>query len=214
MSEARNRITVRKTTVTHRGKGFTVFEPLKPLDHLYLVSERRLSRQLFGYPSSLRKLSLLASLSAKHPEAVVHVRIHSTRPTYLDFLPDDSLHIALCHHSLQLRYSDWKDIRSKLANWRPTTLRIPDPAVEVECEGQHWQKRDADILDFKEAAHTEFVIGSQPVLAFFAHKLYCLSTVSDNYDDDFRMLGLCRQRKFAPGDDDLIVASVSKNYRP
>lgn len=207
-------ITIRKTTVTNRGRAFTVIEPLKPLEYLYAVNGSYSQPGLFGYPSALRKLSVLASIAAKHPEAVVHIPIHSCKPTYLADMPDTSLHIALCHHTLQLRYSNWKDIRSRLANWHMSTLRYTDPSVDVDCEQAPWYERDADILDIKEAANTLFAIGSQPVLALFANNLHWQSTAENADDWHFHMWGHCRQRRFASGDDDLVVTSVSRQYRP
>ncbi len=207
-------LTVRKTTVTNRGKTFAVIEPLKPLDYLFVVSGSVDQPGLFGYPSALRKLSLLVSLSARHPEAVLHVPIRPCKPTYLAHLPDSSLHLALCHHTLQLRHSDWKDIRNRLGNWQKSTLRYTDPSIEVEREFEPWYKRDADILDIKEAANTLFAIGSQPVLSLFAHNLKNISTAGNADDWHFHMWGHCRQRKAAQGDDDLIVTTVSRQYRP
>jgi hypothetical protein len=74
------------------------------------------------------------------------------------------LDLVLLHHSLGFRVSEWKTLRSRIAEPKAHKVTMPADAFPERDEGFHemrWHREFRDRLDWKIAADTLFIVGSR-----------------------------------------------------
>ncbi|MFD3945133.1 hypothetical protein [Streptomyces sp. NPDC058579] len=148
-------------------QAFKVIRPARPLTHAILLDH---DRHLDAYvdQDAAQRIAGLWTLAASSPGALVHLHMRGNRPPSRE-LPDAGtrqLDLVLLHHSLQFAPSRWKEVRGRLDQGRPQTVKLPDPGRATEpaidpAARHHRENRDL----FHQHVHAEtlFMTGSAKV---------------------------------------------------
>ncbi|MFJ8108235.1 hypothetical protein [Streptomyces sp. NPDC096132] len=142
-----------------------VVQPRRTLRHTSLRAPEPVGL-LLGDHDGLNGLAGLFSFAAYSRHTIVHVPLRDGVP------PDEGVgelvDLVLVHHSLGLRPSKWPELRRKLVNGTPLTVRTDE--ARTARDAAHWRERweRADFRDeLRHATHarTFFLFGSRDVFA-------------------------------------------------
>lgn len=142
-----------------------VVQPLQPLRHTSLRAPDPIGL-LLGDHDGLNRLAGLFSFAAYSRHTIVHVPLRDGVP------PDEGqgelVDLVLAHHSLGLRAADWPELRRKLKNGTPLTVRTDEARTARDAES--WRARGAhtdcrDDVRHTTHARTFFLFGSRDVFA-------------------------------------------------
>ncbi|HEX6355545.1 hypothetical protein [Actinophytocola sp.] len=152
------------STVRLGGKQYRVIRPARPIRHAPLYKD------LFGAQLTVDKAATidLATawwLAARSRHSMVYLPLRATDHTCGDYCGDPRLDLVLLHHSLGFPVSRWKEVRARLANAVPHTVRLPAQPFPELTPADHTPKYRyhdyQDHLRWKVAANTLFLIGSR-----------------------------------------------------
>lgn len=153
---------VRVQSAPIRGRTVTVLCPESVPAKLAVHTNTGYKTRIFGDDQALSFVRDAAMLASVHRDAVVFVRTSRLLPKWAaDSGPGSDL--LLCHHSLQLRRSDWKFMRNHLSTGKAHDMDVPRTPENEEIEP--WSNDRAD-LDVRFS--TAFVVASAPVFRLFA----------------------------------------------
>ncbi|MFI9102110.1 hypothetical protein ACIGXA_16455 [Streptomyces fildesensis] len=150
---------------------YRVVQPWEPLRHTALGNPDGYGC-LIGDHEGLARLAALFSFAAYSPRTIVHVPLRKGAPLgeYENFIEScgGRVDLVLVHHSLGLRVTKWPELRRRLVNGRPITVRT-DEARTNRDHATWLERRDddenRDWLRPDVHASTLFLTGSRDVLA-------------------------------------------------
>ena len=150
-----------------------VVQPRQPLRHTSLRAPEPIGL-LLGDHDGLNQLAGLFSFAAYSRHTVVHVPLRTGLP------PDEGVgepvDLVLAHHTLGLRPSKWPEVRRKLVNGTPLTVRTDEARTARDATSwrEHGERAGSrDELRHATHARTFFLFGERDVFAqaatSFAH---------------------------------------------
>lgn len=150
-----------------------VVQPRQTLRHTSLRAPDPIGF-LFGDHEGLNRLAGLFSFAAYSRHTIVHVPLRDGLP------PDEGVgervDLVLAHHTLGLRPSKWPDLRRRLVDGTPLTVRTDEARTvrDAASWSERWERADfRDELRHATHARTFFLFGSRDVFAetatYFAH---------------------------------------------
>ncbi|MFJ3392482.1 hypothetical protein [Leifsonia aquatica] len=128
---------------------------------------------------SFQAMTVAWALAARSPRSIIFV------PATKSAEPIETVDLVLVHHSLQLKPSNWKRLRSALGRGRPTRIQLPAEAFDppgLHPDGYRASalfREDKDKLHYATAARTMFVTGSR--VAFEDHLPQLLDVAETGY---------------------------------
>ncbi|MFE0450067.1 hypothetical protein ACFW2D_01975 [Streptomyces sp. NPDC058914] len=142
-----------------------VVQPWQPLRHTSLRAPDPIG-SLLGDHDGLNRLAGLFSFAAYSRHTIVHVPLRDSVP------PDEGVgelvDLVLAHHTLGLRPSKWPELRRKLVNGTPLTVRTDEARTARDAASWRERRDRADFRDeLRHATHarTFFLFGSRDVFA-------------------------------------------------
>jgi hypothetical protein len=142
-----------------------VVQPWQPLRHTSLRAPDPIGL-LLGDHDGLNRLAGLFSFAAYSRHTIVHVPLRDSVP------PDEGVgelvDLVLAHHTLGLRPSKWPELRRKLVNGTPLTVRTDEARTARDAADWRERRERADFRDeLRHATHarTFFLFGSRDVFA-------------------------------------------------
>ncbi|MFE9622832.1 hypothetical protein [Streptomyces sp. NPDC006527] len=142
-----------------------VVQPWQPLRHTSLRAPDPIGL-LLGDHDGLNRLAGLFSFAAYSRHTIVHVPLRDSVP------PDEGVgelvDLVLAHHTLGLRPSKWPELRRKLVNGTPLTVRTDEARTARDAASWRERRERADFRDeLRHATHarTFFLFGSRDVFA-------------------------------------------------
>ncbi|MFJ9390732.1 hypothetical protein ACIRON_18045 [Nocardioides sp. NPDC101246] len=152
---------------------YRVVQPAKTLAHAslhdgyhgwHLSADRRAS------------LDLAAAwwLAARSRHSLIYLPLRSSPALCGQEYNGGRLDLVLLHHSLAFPVSRWKRVRGGLGKGRPHKITLPEggfPRFSVEEHRQEFHREFRDRLDWRVAADTLFVVGSQRAFELRANEI-------------------------------------------
>ncbi|MFF4017781.1 hypothetical protein [Streptomyces sp. NPDC001843] len=147
-----------------------VVQPWQPLRHTWLRAPEPLPIGLLeGDHDGLSRLAGLFSFAACSRRTIVHVPLRDGAP------PDEGrgepVDLVLAHHTLGLRPSQWPELRGKLRQGTPLTVRTDEARTARDAASlrERWERADfREELRHTTHARTFFLFGSRDVFAHTA----------------------------------------------
>lgn len=165
-----------------RGGQVCVYSPEEPVGHFVATSHADYDWTVACNGPAAEMLARFTMLIAGKKEALVYIPKTGARPTWLR--PHfESQDLVLCHHSLQLAPSAWKEMRQRLSKPRLKTLSIREPDVDAERPIRYEQNGAADVFDQNSHSGTLFLTASEPAFAYLAGDFQSLSTCLETGDN-------------------------------
>jgi hypothetical protein len=145
---------------------YRVIRPERLLSHAVLHDD--LAGQQFSVDKSAgAELAIAWWLAARSPRSIVWLPLRTGSYDCGAAPESRRLDLVLLHHSLGFRVSEWKTLRSRVAESKVHKVTMPAGAFPVRDWGFYdvrWHREFRDRLDWKITADTLFIVGSR--LAF------------------------------------------------
>ncbi|MFF5018560.1 hypothetical protein [Streptomyces sp. NPDC001165] len=142
-----------------------VVQPRWPLRHTSLTAPDPIG-MLRGDHDGLNRLAGLFSFAAYSRHTIVHLPLRDGVP------PDEGwgerVDLVLAHHTLGLRPSQWPELRRKLRNSSPLTVRTDEARTARDAVSWRARRERADVRDeLRHITHarTFFLFGNRDVFA-------------------------------------------------
>jgi hypothetical protein len=152
------------SSVRLRGKQYRVIRPARPISHATLY-EGMLGAQLSVDKAATIDLAAAWWLAARSQHTLVYLPLRSSSHTCGAEYGDFPLDLVLLHHSLGFPASRWKEVRARLTNAAPHTVRLPAqpfPKLTPDDYTPFFRRHDfQDHLRWDIAADTLFLTGSR-----------------------------------------------------
>ncbi|MFF3377393.1 hypothetical protein ACFYXF_31110 [Streptomyces sp. NPDC002680] len=148
-----------------------VVQPRQPLRHTSLRAPEPIGF-LLGDHDGLNRLAGLFSFAAYSRHTIVHVPLRNSIPP--DEGTGEPVDLVLAHHTLGLRPSKWPELRRRLVNGTPLTVRTDEARTARDATSWRDRCERADHRDeLRHATHarTFFLFGSRDVFAGTAMSL-------------------------------------------
>lgn len=148
-----------------------VVQPRQPLRHTSLRAPEPIGF-LLGDHDGLNRLAGLFSFAAYSRHTIVHVPLSTSIPP--DEGAGEPVDLVLAHHTLGLRPSKWPELRRRLVNGTPLTVRTDEARTARDATSWRDRCERADSRDeLRHATHarTFFLFGSRDVFAETATSL-------------------------------------------
>lgn len=148
-----------------------VVQPHQPLRHTTLRAPEPIG-MLLGDHDGLNRLAGLFSFAAYSRHTIVHVPLRDSLPP--DVGHGERVDLVLAHHTLGLRPSGWPEMRRRLVNGTPLTVRTDEARTARDATSWRARHEHTDFRDeLRHATHarTFFLFGSRDVFAETATSL-------------------------------------------
>jgi hypothetical protein len=190
---------VRHGTVPLRGGAVPVLEPYRRKGRLTAVHYGGGNPTVCGDAGGMHQLSQCMALAARWKEAVIFLPSMGFAPTWCTWEPCD---LVLCHHSLALRRSRWKELRRCLRRRDVRSVNVPriDRDFHIATPGLPPYRHD--FADIEVVGRTMFVVGSDPIFRTLA-KMAAWLVDARSEGDHNHLFGLSRHEHRTGAQDDL-----------
>lgn len=151
------------STVREGGDEFRVVRPARPLPHAPLY-ETRIGGHVAVDRATAVELACAWWLAARSRHSIVYLPLRESPATCGAEVGGERVDLVLLHHSLGFRVSRWKQVRARLSNAAPHTVRVPAqpfPEITVDDRVRRSHNDFRDHLRWDTAARTLFLIGSR-----------------------------------------------------
>lgn len=199
------RLKVREFRIRTGPHAYRIVQPWHPLRHT-TVNDPVAHHwgYLLGDHEGLNALAALFSFAAFSRHTIVHVPLRRSIPR--TFFPEDPVDLVLAHRSPGLRPSAWPELRARLRDGTPLTVRTNEPrtaahAADWEREAERRHERAAEWLHPAVHAETLFLHGSRDV--------FCAASTAFSLAAGFGPL-----HKRARDGHDALIASLSQYLTP
>ncbi|WP_405607909.1 hypothetical protein [Streptomyces sp. NBC_00076] len=142
-----------------------IVQPRQSLRHTSLTAPEPIGL-LLGDHDGLNRLAGLFSFAAYSRHTIVHIPLRDGVPPDEGF--GERVDLVLAHHTLGLRTSKWPELRRKLVNGPPLTVRTDEARTARDAASwrERWEHADfRDELRHATHARTFFLFGSRDVFA-------------------------------------------------
>jgi hypothetical protein len=145
-----------------RGQPVRVVTPRKQFPDWYAISQAESEHYIGAAGGALVHLSKWFSLAGGHKRSIVWLPRTGIVPPHLGF-GFESCDLVLCHHSLGLPWSRWREIRRglRVSGVGSDSIRLPSVRGPIPT------RRDCP-LDFGVRSRTMFIVGDAASLAWVA----------------------------------------------
>jgi len=154
---------------------YRVVRPARPIIHAPMC-DTALGVQMLVDKAAALMLAMAWEFAMRSPRTLVYLPLREAA-CECRMSDEPLLDLVLLHHSLRFPVSRWKEVRARLGNGRPHTVRSRGfPALEelLTADHQPMSRSFLDVLRHDVAAETVFLTGSWKAFAVEGEQLRAL----------------------------------------